>query len=755
MKRERREDAIRSSLLTRMKEAVQSVVQPGGSANRYSQQHTVSPSGVVAAGPVLGHSDNTNALCNILEGVFIHGLRDSLGERMSSFLGSDPDRMPVPNFWPVLLVISHRDIIEQVNELSFISSEVGRSRAWVRLALNTGQICSYLSVLIKDSHILKDYYKPTSFLRDYERSDMMVSILQPVSSITFCLATNAAVLNTWTQTPLVLAGLWAPMLEQHVASDPILAATDVASTVRDDSDPSGNTDVNNIPSSPVTDQMFEFIIGGTPETSFIRDYMDTHNNTTTTTTATNTEDTNEDVKERRHTNTEGMKDGRYTKEKMKEGKYTHTEDMKEGRHTMSEGTKEGGGGYTKNTEGMEEDGRKQPLESTPSGHLKSPSQDQNRGTVTKDYSSDIINTLDFRVSSIESQLETSHNTNTSSTTSKNSYLRECSVDSMSNSMIEGSSDYTRIFSDNVPTDGFSIIMPVGLGGAFSPTSPDPSTTPSVEVSNESSPSEVAERLNYEVLPRELPSDEDMNRLLPLLTRLTNEKGLDSQLYKCYQCKAYIGMIYGKPRICSYDSKYYCYECHQDEGSVVPARIVHNWDFTSYPVCCSNSVWLSAIYHRPLIDLRTVNARLYCHVEDLAELQVLRTQLLYVRAYLFTCRSGVGEKLNRMLWPREHLYEHVHLYSLADLQLVAAGQLVPQVRQAVTFGRDHIVKCEVCSARGFFCELCDDSNVIYPFQLGDTYTCGECYGVYHSVCSRRLGPCPRCVRRAARREKNTQ
>lgn len=111
LKRERREDAIRSSLIMRVKEAVQSVVQPGGSANRYSEH--ASAKGVT--GPVLGHCDNTNALCNIIEAVFVHGLRDSLGERMSSLLGSDPDRMPVPNFWPVLLVISHRDIIEQVS----------------------------------------------------------------------------------------------------------------------------------------------------------------------------------------------------------------------------------------------------------------------------------------------------------------------------------------------------------------------------------------------------------------------------------------------------------------------------------------------------------------------------------------------------------------------------------------------------------------------------------------------------------------
>ncbi|XP_063600198.1 pleckstrin homology domain-containing family M member 3-like [Penaeus indicus] len=210
------------------------------------------------------------------------------------------------------------------------------------------------------------------------------------------------------------------------------------------------------------------------------------------------------------------------------------------------------------------------------------------------------------------------------------------------------------------------------------------------------------------------------------------------------------MIYGKPRVCSYDSKYYCYECHEDEVCLIPARVVHNWDLAGHPVCKRNASWLSAVQHQPLINLRTVNPKLYCHIDDLAEMQMLRTQLLYVRAYLFTCKTGVGEELRKLLWPREHLYEHVHLYSVSDLQLVATGQLVQKVRQAVTFGRDHVAQCHVCSARGFICELCDDNDVIYPFQLGSTHTCGECYGVYHGLCARGRKDCPRCIRRRARR-----
>lgn len=111
IKRERREAAVSASLIHRLKDAIQSLLQFGGTNNLYEGRLSMQGSNE----PVIGHSDNTNALCNVLEAILIHGLRDSLGERMSSFLGADPDRMPVPNFWPVILVISHRDLIEQVS----------------------------------------------------------------------------------------------------------------------------------------------------------------------------------------------------------------------------------------------------------------------------------------------------------------------------------------------------------------------------------------------------------------------------------------------------------------------------------------------------------------------------------------------------------------------------------------------------------------------------------------------------------------
>lgn len=110
LQRERREAAISASLITRLKEAVQSVLQPGAGGGISDVRGPMKGN----LGAIVGHSDNTNNLCNVIEAILIHGLRDSLGERMSALLGADPDRMPVPNFWPVIMIISHRDLMEQV-----------------------------------------------------------------------------------------------------------------------------------------------------------------------------------------------------------------------------------------------------------------------------------------------------------------------------------------------------------------------------------------------------------------------------------------------------------------------------------------------------------------------------------------------------------------------------------------------------------------------------------------------------------------
>lgn len=66
--------------------------------------------------------DEAMAMCAALEAIFLHGLKDSLLNRMTEALsGPDYDAMPQPSFWGPLLVFSHRGIIDQIQSLSQVS----------------------------------------------------------------------------------------------------------------------------------------------------------------------------------------------------------------------------------------------------------------------------------------------------------------------------------------------------------------------------------------------------------------------------------------------------------------------------------------------------------------------------------------------------------------------------------------------------------------------------------------------------------
>ncbi|NXP73029.1 PKHM1 protein, partial [Ramphastos sulfuratus] len=59
----------------------------------------------------------------------------------------------------------------ELEQLLFISTDVGRCRAWLRLALNDGLLECYLKLLLRDSSPLPDYYQPPALLRDAEDSE--------------------------------------------------------------------------------------------------------------------------------------------------------------------------------------------------------------------------------------------------------------------------------------------------------------------------------------------------------------------------------------------------------------------------------------------------------------------------------------------------------------------------------------------------------------------------------------------------------
>ncbi|XP_067946322.1 pleckstrin homology domain-containing family M member 1-like [Watersipora subatra] len=246
---------------------------------------------------------------------------------------------------------------------------------------------------------------------------------------------------------------------------------------------------------------------------------------------------------------------------------------------------------------------------------------------------------------------------------------------------------------------------------------------------------------------EVVGDEEKDEYADALAHygeLCNEEGLASQNYTCFTCSAPIGIIYGDPRVCSYTKKYYCSECHLDDELSIPAKIIYNWDWSKYKVCKNSRDFLCSAESMPLLDVNYLNPSLYEHIPTLGKVRQLRTQLFYLKRYLFACNPKVADELKQMFSLKEYLFEEIHTYSVQDLWSVNSSlTLTNQIKKAVKFARKHVQGCESCEYRGFLCEICGNTQVIFPFDLDTTSRCHKCSAVYHQTCF--TNDCPKCER----------
>ncbi|OCT60122.1 pleckstrin homology domain-containing family M member 1 [Xenopus laevis] len=235
-------------------------------------------------------------------------------------------------------------------------------------------------------------------------------------------------------------------------------------------------------------------------------------------------------------------------------------------------------------------------------------------------------------------------------------------------------------------------------------------------------------------------------LFQYLLYIPSEKGLDSQNVKCAACQKQIGFQFGKAKRCAYSALYYCEWCHQDEGSVIPSRMVHNWDLTEQAVSKPALKFLNMVLNEPIINVMSVNSGLYQHSHTMHRISRSRERLRLLAEYLQTCRSGVLQELSKSLDNRTYLLECAHTYSVQDLRQIASGAFESFLGAAVDFAIKHVYDCDLCSQKGFICQICNQDEIIYPFQFETTTRCGDCKSVYHIPCKAGVKQCPRCLRR---------
>ena len=102
---------------------------------------------------------------------------------------------------------------------------------------------------------------------------------------------------------------------------------------------------------------------------------------------------------------------------------------------------------------------------------------------------------------------------------------------------------------------------------------------------------------------------------------------------------YLGMIYGEFKVCTYDASYYCFECHENEEHVIPARVIHNWDLRKHQVAKKCKMFLMQIEEEPLFNIDETNPTLYNVIKELLEVKVgLENGSDKILNYFSTCQD---------------------------------------------------------------------------------------------------------------------
>lgn len=647
---------------------------------------------------VLGSTDSTNTLCMALESVFLHGLKDTFLRKAKNVLTGDSDQVPQPNFWPLVLVLSHRENIDQISSLPQINTEIGQCRAWLRIALNECLLSSYMSTLLKNISAIKPFYNKTAFVCDPEILEVGQKLIEGLETcIQFNLPINSSLLNYWPEQVLMLAGVWVPKIRQA----PISAALDVASTMTDEevkpklaSTPTHTSSITGLGRLLALDedQALDYILS--------KDLKDI---------------------------TSQCLEPEIEKSLPEPVKSETVPENQENEVTALE---------------IEKPSTSQPLKDVAS---LSPSSFNSEDFVAPTEVLVTGNSLCGKGWSTDNNDDMNASI-TSNSSHGSSMIKTPELKSLS-SLVDNSNNFGETYNN---TPNLRDIMK-DIHKELKLNSED-NDVGDLKVEPVSPEDPMLQVLDFEVVPNSMTTSftvQEVQNMISQLGTLSREQGLDHQNYQCKGCQDLLGSTISKAKVCAYTGEYYCSNCMDPNVFIIPARVIHNWDFKRYPVSKKSALFLLEFQHHPWIDMKKLNPKIYNGVSDMAQLQELRIQLNFLRAYIFTCREPVIEELQKRVWPREYLYDHVHLYTISDLAQIPNGSLALQLEKVVNFAKTHVLECWLCSQKGFICEVCRNPKILYPFETSTTYRCDECSSVFHAKCLNSSIPCPKCKRKQNR------
>jgi len=221
----------------------------------------------------------------------------------------------------------------------------------------------------------------------------------------------------------------------------------------------------------------------------------------------------------------------------------------------------------------------------------------------------------------------------------------------------------------------------------------------------------------------------------------------AQKMMCAGCVMKVETKYHKSfRFCNYLGRYFCTGCHENQGAIIPARVIYHWDFRKHPVSNFSLDILTSMVKEPVFNIHEQNPALLRKVEKLRNVALARNQLSKLARYISNCR--LAPELHANI--ENSLVTDNEMYSVEDLCNTRAGVLGPALRSIITLGTNHVKNCQLCQARGHICQGCHSNPPIFPFQL-NVPECPECMACYHKSCYSIKTGCVKCQRKQLRQQ----
>ncbi|XP_076903288.1 uncharacterized protein LOC143558320 isoform X1 [Bidens hawaiensis] len=234
--------------------------------------------------------------------------------------------------------------------------------------------------------------------------------------------------------------------------------------------------------------------------------------------------------------------------------------------------------------------------------------------------------------------------------------------------------------------------------------------------------------------------------------------LEGQNYTCAGCHKYFDegktrlwelvqtFGWGKPCVCEYSGQVFCSSCHVNETAILPARVLHWWDFKEYPVSQLAKSYLDSIHDKPMLCVSAVNPFLFSKIPPLQHVINVRKRIGRMLPYV---RCPFRRSIYKGVGSRRYILESSDFFALKDLVDLSKGVFAALPVMLETISKkivDHITdECLICYDVGVPCgarQACDDpSSLIFPFQEGEVERCKSCELVYHKPCFKRMATCP--------------